>query len=202
MNPLYTVRREADITNVTGEADSENYLNHSGQTFHNIDGWIYHEISIQCAIYTARPKYKHFFRGPKFKAKIGIFDVSNFHFTCLFERKNKWKMCLLIFPIEMGITVCIYIIFDIECSEPVLPFSIFLFQVVFRLIVEVTFMVVQFNTYIYKFSVPELFKCSRWPCPNVVDCFISRPKEKTIFLWIMFGRLMLLRYIVYSVGAW
>lgn len=60
-------------------------------------------------------------------------------------------------------------------------------QVVFRLTVEVVFMVVQFNTYVYKFWVPELFKCSRWPCPDVVDCFISRPKEKTIMLWIMFG---------------
>jgi len=60
-------------------------------------------------------------------------------------------------------------------------------QVVFRLAIEVGFMVVQFNTYVYKFWVPELFKCSRWPCPDVVDCFVSRPKEKTIMLWIMFG---------------
>jgi len=42
--------------------------------------------------------------------------------------------------------------------------------------------------YVYKFWIPELFKCARWPCPNVVDCFVSRPKEKTIMLWIMFGR--------------
>ncbi|XP_039249397.1 gap junction gamma-2 protein-like isoform X1 [Styela clava] len=66
-------------------------------------------------------------------------------------------------------------------------FLAYLTQVVFRLLVEVAFMIVQFNIYVYKFYVPELFKCSRWPCPNVVDCFVSRPKEKTVMLWIMFG---------------
>ena len=54
---------------------------------------------------------------------------------------------------------------------------------------EVVFSVVQFNIYVFKFWVPELFKCSRWPCPNVVDCFVSRPKEKTVMLWVMFGKL-------------
>uniref|UniRef100_F6UBN0 Gap junction protein n=1 Tax=Ciona intestinalis TaxID=7719 RepID=F6UBN0_CIOIN len=59
--------------------------------------------------------------------------------------------------------------------------------VVCRLAVEIGFMVLQFNIYVFKFWVPELFKCARWPCPNVVDCFVSRPKEKTIMLWVMFA---------------
>ena len=29
-------------------------------------------------------------------------------------------------------------------------------------------------------------KCTGWPCPNNVDCFISRPKEKTLLLYFMF----------------
>lgn len=66
-------------------------------------------------------------------------------------------------------------------------FIAYVTQVIFRLAMEVVFMVIQFNIYVYKFYVPELFKCSRWPCPNVVDCFVSRPKEKTIMLWVMFG---------------
>ena len=57
-----------------------------------------------------------------------------------------------------------------------------------RLIMEVVFSVVQFHIYVYKFWIPELFKCSRWPCPNVVDCFVSRPKEKTVMVWVMFGK--------------
>jgi len=38
----------------------------------------------------------------------------------------------------------------------------------------------------FGFRVKELFKCKGDPCPNTVDCFISRPMEKTIFLWFMF----------------
>ncbi|XP_045721379.1 gap junction beta-7 protein [Mirounga angustirostris] len=32
------------------------------------------------------------------------------------------------------------------------------------------------------FSVPYLMKCDLKPCPNTVDCFISKPTEKTIFI--------------------
>uniref|UniRef100_A0A8C0QRX0 Gap junction protein n=3 Tax=Canis lupus TaxID=9612 RepID=A0A8C0QRX0_CANLF len=32
------------------------------------------------------------------------------------------------------------------------------------------------------FSVPYLMKCALKPCPNTVDCFISKPTEKTIFI--------------------
>ncbi|XP_048105850.1 connexin 28.8 [Alosa alosa] len=35
------------------------------------------------------------------------------------------------------------------------------------------------------FSVPKVFQCSQSPCPNTVACFISRPTEKKIFLYIM-----------------
>ena len=53
-----------------------------------------------------------------------------------------------------------------------------------RLCLEAGFAFLQLK--LFGFHVPELFKCERWPCPNVVDCFISRPTEKTIFLWFMF----------------
>ncbi|XP_075410144.1 gap junction beta-7 protein [Tenrec ecaudatus] len=32
------------------------------------------------------------------------------------------------------------------------------------------------------FSVPYLVKCALKPCPNTVDCFISKPTEKSIFI--------------------
>uniref|UniRef100_UPI00398E5EC5 gap junction beta-7 protein n=1 Tax=Pristiophorus japonicus TaxID=55135 RepID=UPI00398E5EC5 len=35
------------------------------------------------------------------------------------------------------------------------------------------------------FSVPRLLKCEVKPCPNVVDCFVGRPTEKTIFIYCM-----------------
>uniref|UniRef100_A0A4W6BSX0 Gap junction protein beta 7 n=1 Tax=Lates calcarifer TaxID=8187 RepID=A0A4W6BSX0_LATCA len=35
------------------------------------------------------------------------------------------------------------------------------------------------------FEVPILLRCSQSPCPNTVDCYIARAKEKMIFLYIM-----------------
>ncbi|KAJ8409906.1 hypothetical protein AAFF_G00209470 [Aldrovandia affinis] len=54
----------------------------------------------------------------------------------------------------------------------------------FRLVFEGGFMYVLY--FIYDgFQMPRLVKCEEWPCPNVVDCFISRPTEKTIFTIFM-----------------
>ncbi|XP_061681879.1 gap junction beta-4 protein-like [Syngnathoides biaculeatus] len=40
--------------------------------------------------------------------------------------------------------------------------------------------------YIYNgFDLPRMSKCSLEPCPNTVDCFISRPTEKKIFTLFM-----------------
>lgn len=39
---------------------------------------------------------------------------------------------------------------------------------------------------IYKdYTLPRLVKCTLNPCPNIVDCFISRPTEKNIFTLFM-----------------
>lgn len=35
------------------------------------------------------------------------------------------------------------------------------------------------------FRMPRLVQCDQWPCPNLVDCFISRPTEKTVFTIFM-----------------
>lgn len=35
------------------------------------------------------------------------------------------------------------------------------------------------------FDLPRMSKCSLEPCPNTVDCFISRPTEKKIFTLFM-----------------
>nr|XP_026692389.1 gap junction gamma-1 protein isoform X3 [Ciona intestinalis] len=58
-------------------------------------------------------------------------------------------------------------------------------HVVIRTVLEIGFLVGQY--YLYGWFVPELFECKRWPCPKTVDCFVSRPMEKTCLLWLMFG---------------
>ncbi|XP_006886541.1 PREDICTED: gap junction alpha-9 protein [Elephantulus edwardii] len=52
-----------------------------------------------------------------------------------------------------------------------------------RSAVEVGFMIGQYL--LYGFHLEPLFKCQSHPCPNIIDCFISRPTEKTIFLLFM-----------------
>lgn len=39
--------------------------------------------------------------------------------------------------------------------------------------------------YIYHFDMPKVSKCTELPCPNTVDCYISRPTEKKIFTIFM-----------------
>ncbi|XP_069828623.1 gap junction beta-5 protein-like [Dendropsophus ebraccatus] len=40
--------------------------------------------------------------------------------------------------------------------------------------------------HIYKdYALPNIVKCTLPPCPNIVDCFISRPTEKNIFTLFM-----------------
>ncbi|NXJ77914.1 CXA9 protein, partial [Trogon melanurus] len=52
-----------------------------------------------------------------------------------------------------------------------------------RSAVEVGFMIGQYL--LYGFYLDPLYKCQRAPCPNTVDCFVSRPTEKTVFILFM-----------------
>ncbi|CAH2222098.1 gap junction alpha-9 [Pelobates cultripes] len=52
-----------------------------------------------------------------------------------------------------------------------------------RSAVEIGFMVGQHV--LYGTQLNSVYKCQRDPCPNVVDCFVSRPTEKTVFMLFM-----------------
>ncbi|CAO2599304.1 Gap junction alpha-8 protein [Lemmus lemmus] len=56
-------------------------------------------------------------------------------------------------------------------------------HIIFKTLFEVGFIVGHY--FLYGFRILPLYRCSRWPCPNVVDCFVSRPTEKTIFILFM-----------------
>ncbi|XP_022598853.1 gap junction gamma-1 protein-like [Seriola dumerili] len=62
---------------------------------------------------------------------------------------------------------------------------IYVLQLLARSSLEVAFLCGQYV--LYGFSVPPTYTCSNQPCPNSVDCFVSRPTEKTIFLLIMYA---------------
>ncbi|KAK1792902.1 hypothetical protein P4O66_001631 [Electrophorus voltai] len=60
----------------------------------------------------------------------------------------------------------------------------YLISLFFKAGFDATFLYILY--YVYKgFTLPHLTKCSLEPCPNIVDCFISRPTEKNIFTWFM-----------------
>ncbi|KAM7381871.1 hypothetical protein PAMA_012633 [Pampus argenteus] len=62
---------------------------------------------------------------------------------------------------------------------------LYIINVAFRIVAEISFLVGQWL--LYGFKVEAQFPCSRFPCPYTVDCFTSRPAEKTIFLCFYFS---------------
>ncbi|MEQ2241340.1 hypothetical protein ILYODFUR_024330 [Ilyodon furcidens] len=60
----------------------------------------------------------------------------------------------------------------------------YLCSLVFKMLFESVFMYALYVVY-NGFQMPRLVQCDQWPCPNLVDCFISRPTEKTIFTVFM-----------------
>ncbi|XP_077475147.1 gap junction gamma-1 protein [Stigmatopora argus] len=62
---------------------------------------------------------------------------------------------------------------------------VYVLQLVTRTLLEAGFLAGQYL--LYGFRVTPIFVCSGEPCPHSVDCFVSRPTEKTIFLRIMYA---------------
>ncbi|XP_064846466.1 gap junction protein, alpha 11 [Oncorhynchus masou masou] len=59
----------------------------------------------------------------------------------------------------------------------------YVLHVLVKILLEVGFIVGQY--YLYGFTLQARFICARFPCPHKVDCFLSRPTEKTVFIWFM-----------------
>ena len=57
-------------------------------------------------------------------------------------------------------------------------------SIFFRILFEAAFMYVFYFLY-NGYHLPWVLKCGIAPCPNLVDCFISRPTEKTVFTVFM-----------------
>ncbi|XP_071783136.1 gap junction protein, alpha 5a [Centroberyx gerrardi] len=59
----------------------------------------------------------------------------------------------------------------------------YILSIVIRTVMEVTFIVVQYL--IYGVFLRALYLCKAWPCPNPVNCYMSRPTEKNVFIVFM-----------------
>ncbi|XP_060902099.1 gap junction delta-2 protein-like [Labrus mixtus] len=60
----------------------------------------------------------------------------------------------------------------------------YIFHVCLRAVLELGFVLAQWK--LFGFQVPVHFLCTSAPCSQPVDCYVSRPTEKTIFLLFMF----------------
>lgn len=60
----------------------------------------------------------------------------------------------------------------------------YLFSLLFKAFVDVFFLYIFYHIY-PSYTLPNLVKCQLPPCPNIVDCYISRPTEKNIFTLFM-----------------
>uniref|UniRef100_A0A667WFM4 Gap junction protein n=1 Tax=Myripristis murdjan TaxID=586833 RepID=A0A667WFM4_9TELE len=59
----------------------------------------------------------------------------------------------------------------------------YILSIILKSMFEVGFLFIQW--YIYGFSLAARYECERFPCPHKIDCFLSRPTEKTIFIIFM-----------------
>nr|XP_032835387.1 gap junction beta-1 protein-like [Petromyzon marinus] len=59
----------------------------------------------------------------------------------------------------------------------------YLLSLACRALVEASFIYGQGR--LFGLSLGHLYRCRTWPCPNVVDCFVSRATEKTVYVRLM-----------------
>lgn len=59
----------------------------------------------------------------------------------------------------------------------------YVLSLIFKAGIDVAFLYILY--YLYKFDMPNVTKCTVAPCPNTVDCYLSRPTEKKIFTLFM-----------------
>lgn len=57
------------------------------------------------------------------------------------------------------------------------------FHLVAKILLEVAFIAGQY--FLFGFTLDTRYVCQRDPCPHKVDCYLSRPTEKSVIIWFM-----------------
>lgn len=76
----------------------------------------------------------------------------------------------------------------------------YIVQVFVKLLLEIGGLLSHY--YIYGFTINAHYTCLRFPCPHKVDCFVSRPAEKRIFLLYYFSVNILSAFICFIELQW
>ncbi|XP_061602207.1 gap junction alpha-5 protein-like [Cololabis saira] len=59
----------------------------------------------------------------------------------------------------------------------------YVLSILIRSIMEVVFLCLQY--FLYGIFLNSLYVCKAWPCPHPVNCYVSRPTEKNVFIVFM-----------------
>ncbi|XP_034041250.1 LOW QUALITY PROTEIN: gap junction alpha-5 protein-like [Thalassophryne amazonica] len=59
----------------------------------------------------------------------------------------------------------------------------YILSILIRSIMEVVFLCLQY--FLYGIFLNPLYVCKAWPCPHPVNCYVSRPTEKNVFIVFM-----------------
>ncbi|XP_044070974.1 gap junction alpha-5 protein-like isoform X2 [Siniperca chuatsi] len=59
----------------------------------------------------------------------------------------------------------------------------YILSILIRSVMEVVFLCLQY--FLYGIFLNPLYVCKAWPCPHPVNCYVSRPTEKNIFIVFM-----------------
>ncbi|XP_037127238.1 gap junction alpha-5 protein-like [Syngnathus acus] len=59
----------------------------------------------------------------------------------------------------------------------------YVLSIVIRSFMEVVFLCLQY--FLYGIFLNPLYVCKAWPCPHLVNCYVSRPTEKNVFIVFM-----------------
>ncbi|XP_068423650.1 gap junction alpha-5 protein-like [Clinocottus analis] len=59
----------------------------------------------------------------------------------------------------------------------------YILSILLRSIMEVVFLILQY--FMYGVFLNPLYVCKAWPCPHPVNCYVSRPTEKNVFIVFM-----------------
>ncbi|KAM7408322.1 hypothetical protein PAMA_002158 [Pampus argenteus] len=59
----------------------------------------------------------------------------------------------------------------------------YILSILIRSIMEVVFLCLQY--FLYGIFLHPLYVCKAWPCPHPVNCYVSRPTEKNVFIVFM-----------------
>ncbi|XP_047458102.1 gap junction alpha-5 protein-like [Mugil cephalus] len=59
----------------------------------------------------------------------------------------------------------------------------YILSILIRTVMEVVFLCLQY--FLYGIFLNPLYVCKAWPCPHPVNCYVSRPTEKNVFIVFM-----------------